>query len=113
MKPIRPGDVVPGDVVRAVMFDARRVQGTVCLGGNIETCSGAKIRFRSGGEVFLVNLGQIKKLVRRRFNVFLRQPGLTKKWYVSRRVTYADADALVRNYNSSHSGPKRAEFEEA
>jgi len=54
MKAIKPGDPV---VVR--LFDSRTVQGTICVGGILNTVGGTKIRVRSGDAVYLVNPEQI------------------------------------------------------
>jgi hypothetical protein len=49
----------PGNPVIVRLFDARTIQGTVCLGGIMQTVSGTKIRVRSGHAVYLVNSEQI------------------------------------------------------
>jgi hypothetical protein len=109
MKTITPE---PGDRIIARMFDGRTVVGQVCIGGVFDSVSGHKVRFQSGAALYLIDSKQVVKTVRRRFNVFLRKPGVSKKLYVSRRVLLGDAEALVRNYNQTHS-EKRAELEEA
>jgi hypothetical protein len=38
----------PGDPVIVRLFDARKVQGTICVSGIMQTVSGTKIRVRSG-----------------------------------------------------------------
>ncbi len=49
----------PGDPVVVRLFDARTVQGTICVGGILNTVGGTKIRVRSGDAVYLVNRDQI------------------------------------------------------
>lgn len=49
----------PGDPVIVRLFDARKVQGTICVGGITETVGGTKIRVRSGDAVYVVNPDQI------------------------------------------------------
>ncbi len=48
----------PGDPVIVRLFDARTVQGTICVGGILNTVGGTKIRVR-GDAVYLVNPDQI------------------------------------------------------
>ncbi len=52
-------DLQPGAPVIVRLFDARTVQGTICVGGVMETVGGTKIRVRSGAAVYLVNRDQI------------------------------------------------------
>ncbi len=49
----------PGDPVVVRLFDARTVQGTICVGGIMETVGGTKVRVRSGHAVYVVNSEQI------------------------------------------------------
>jgi hypothetical protein len=102
-----------GDRIRARMYDSRLVEGIVSPPGVFDTTSGARLRFQSGEAVYLIRADQVLKVSRRRFDVFLRESTSSKKWYVSRRIPFADAQAIVANYNVSHSGVKKAEFEEA
>jgi len=100
-----------GDRIRARMFDNRLVEGIVCPPGVFDTISGARVRFQSGDALFLIRADQVLKTIRRRFNVFLRESPLSKKLYVSRRISLTDAQAIVTNYNGSHD-LKRAALEE-
>jgi len=52
-------DLQPGAPVIVRLFDSRTVQGTICVGGIMETVGGTKIRVRSGHAVYLVNAEQI------------------------------------------------------
>ena len=49
----------PGDPVTIRPFDARTVQGTICVGGIMQTVGGTKVRVRSGAAVYLVDPEQI------------------------------------------------------
>src|SRR5229473_7924847 len=52
-------DLQPGAPVIVRLFDARTVQGTICVGGVMQTVAGTKIRVRFGAAVYLVNAEQI------------------------------------------------------
>jgi len=52
-------DLQPGAPVIVRLFDSRTVQGTICVGGVMQTVAGTKIRVRSGAAVYLVNAEQI------------------------------------------------------
>src|SRR5260370_33661744 len=55
-------DLQPGAPVIVRLFDSSTVQGTICVGGVMQTVAGTKIRVRSGAAVYLVNPEQITKL---------------------------------------------------
>ena len=60
--PVQPGD---GDTVLVQLYDARIITAHVCIGGNVETVSGLKVRVSSANAVRLVDLKQIIKILRK------------------------------------------------
>jgi hypothetical protein len=58
--------ITPGATVRVRMYDARIIEGQICMGGILKTTAGIEVRVRSAYALYTVNADQIVKVLRRR-----------------------------------------------